>query len=169
MERNEKSIPPSDLCRAARMIFVTVGTEKFDELVKKMDEIALDLGEKVTIQIGKGRYEPKNCKYFRIALDLDQYYEKADLIVAHGGAGTIFELLGKNKKIIGISNPEKPGQHQEDILKALSQQNYLIWWTDLNRLKEAIKNTKETKIKEYQKPECKIAETITKRLSEWFR
>ena len=150
------------------MIFVTVGTERFDELVKKMDETALELSENVTIQIGKGRYEPKNCKYFRLALDMDQYYEKADLIVAHGGAGTIFELLGKNKKVIGISNPEKPGQHQEDILKALSRQNYLIWCKDLNKLKEAIKKAKKTKTKEHQKPECKIAKTITKRFSQWF-
>jgi len=150
------------------MIFVTVGTERFDELVKKMDEVAPELSEKVTIQIGKGRYEPKNCKYFRFALDMDQYYEKADLIVAHGGAGTIFELLGKNKKIIGISNPEKPGQHQEDILKALSQRNYLIWCRDLNRLKETVKNARETNMKEYRKPECKIAEIIAKKFSEWF-
>jgi len=150
------------------MIFVTVGTERFDELVKKMDEIALELSEKVTIQIGKGRYKPKNCKYFRFAPDIDQYSEKADLIVSHGGAGTIFELLEKNKKIIGISNPEKPGQHQEDILKALSQQNYLIWCRDLKRLKETIKNAKKIKMKEYRKPECKIAEIITKKFSEWF-
>lgn len=150
------------------MIFVTVGTERFDELVKKMDEIALELREKVTIQIGKGRYEPKNCKYFRFALDIDQYYEKADLIVTHGGAGTIFKLLRKNKKIIGISNPEKPGEHQEDILKALSKQNYLIWCKDLKRLKETVKNAKKIKMKEYLKPECKIAEIITKKFSEWF-
>ena len=150
------------------MIFVTVGTERFDELVKKMDDIALELSEEVTIQIGKGRYEPKNCKYFRFAPDIDQYSEKADLIVAHGGAGTIFELLGKNKKIIGISNPEKPGQHQEDILKTLSQQNYLIWCKDLNKLKETVKNARATNIKEYRKPECKIAEIITKKFSEWF-
>ena len=150
------------------MIFVTVGTEMFDELVKKMDEIAPELREKVAIQIGKGRYEPKNCKYFRFVSDMNLHYEKADLIVTHGGAGTIFELLGKNKKIIGISNPEKPGQHQEDILKALSQQNYLIWCRDLKGLRETVKNAKKIKMKKYRKPECKIAEIITKKFSEWF-
>lgn len=150
------------------MILVTVGTEMFDELVKKMDEIAPELSEKVTIQIGKGRYEPKNCKYFRFVPDINQYYEKADLIVTHGGAGTIFKLLGKNKKIIGISNPKKAGKHQEDILKALSQQNYLIWCRDLKRLKETVKNSKKIKTKKYRKPECKISEVITKKFSEWF-
>ncbi len=150
------------------MILVTVGTERFDELVKRMDEIALELTEKVTIQIGKGKYEPKNCRHFRFVPDIDQYYEEADLIVTHGGAGTIFKLLGKNKKIIGISNPEKPGQHQEDILKALSQQNYLIWCRDLKRLKESVKGAKKVKIKKYRKPECKIAEIIAKKFSEWF-
>lgn len=150
------------------MIFVTVGTERFDELVKKMDEIALELTERVTIQIGKGRYEPKNCKYFRFTPNIDHYYEKADLIVTHGGAGTILELLGKNKKVIGISNPEKPGQHQEDILKALSQQNHLIWCRDLKRLKETVRKAKKIEIKKYRKPECKIAEIITKKFDEWF-
>lgn len=150
------------------MIFVTVGTEMFDELVKKMDEIAAELREKVAIQIGKGRYEPKNCKYFRFVSEMNLYYEKADLIVTHGGAGTIFELLAKNKKIIGISNPEKPGEHQEDVLKALSKQNYLIWCRDINRLEEAIKNSKKIKIEKYRPPDCQIAEVITKKFSEWF-
>lgn len=150
------------------MIFVTVGTEMFDGLAKKMDEIAPELREKVTIQIGKGRYEPKNCEYFRFISDMTPYYEKADLIVTHGGAGTIFELLGKNKKIIGVSNPKKPGEHQEEILKALSRQNYLIWCKDLDMLNETIEDSKKIKIEKYRTPECTIAEIITKKLSEWF-
>ncbi|UCH70509.1 MAG: hypothetical protein JSV29_00550 [Candidatus Bathyarchaeota archaeon] len=150
------------------MILVTVGTERFDDLVKTMDEIALELGEEVTIQIGKGEYEPKNCRYFRFSSHMDRYFEKANLIVTHGGAGTLFELLEKNRKIIGISNPEKPNQHQKEILKALSQQSYLIWCRDVKRLKETVENARKVKIKKYRKPECQIAEIITRKLSEWY-
>ena len=42
------------------MIFVTVGTGKFELLVREMDKIASKLKERVIIQIGNGDYEPKN-------------------------------------------------------------------------------------------------------------
>ncbi|MDI6655433.1 MAG: beta-1,4-galactosyltransferase, partial [Candidatus Hydrothermarchaeota archaeon] len=44
------------------MIFVTVGThnQSFERLVKKADEIAGKIGEKVVIQTGHTKYKPKN-------------------------------------------------------------------------------------------------------------
>jgi UDP-N-acetylglucosamine transferase subunit ALG13 len=65
------------------MIFVTVGSIFFDELVR---EVNLAIGEgritsEVIMQIGYGgSYEPIHCEYFRSSPGLDPYYKRADLL-----------------------------------------------------------------------------------------
>ena len=142
------------------MIFVTVGTGKFDELIKEMDEIAPKMNEKIIAQIGGGWHIPKNMEYFRFKNNLMPYYKKARLIIAHGGAGTTFELLAMGKKLIGVANPDRTDVHQEEILKALSEDDYLIWCRNLKDLEKAMEKAKKFQFNKYKQPECKIAEKI---------
>jgi UDP-N-acetylglucosamine transferase subunit ALG13 len=142
------------------MIFVSVGTGKFDELTEAVDKIAPSLKERIIAQIGEGGYKPKNIEYFRYKETLLPYDKKARLIITHGGAGRIYELLAMNKRIIGLANTNRTDDHQIDILKALSQQDFLIWCKDLDDLKEIIKNSRKFRLKRYKKPECSIAEKI---------
>ncbi|MFH0831807.1 MAG: PssE/Cps14G family polysaccharide biosynthesis glycosyltransferase [archaeon] len=142
------------------MIFVTVGTGKFDELIKKIDMTAANINEKIISQIGKGDYIPKNAEYFRFKPSLMPYYRKARLIISHGGAGTTYELLEMGKKIISLANPNRTDVHQEEILKALSKDNYLIWCKNPGELEETIRKAKAFQFRKYTPPECKIAEKI---------
>lgn len=142
-------------------IFATVGTGKFDELVKALDNLAPTLGYKITIQIGKGDYVPKNCRYFRFAPSLDKYYKSSQLIVAHGGAGTTYELLRKNKKIIALANLDRTDAHQAEILRAFSEDNYLIWCKNPEKLKDCIKSAGKLKLRKYKQPRCEIAARIS--------
>ena len=142
------------------MIFVTVGTGKFDELIKEIDRVAPSLNEKVIAQIGKGEYKPKNIEYFDFKNPLTNYYKKASLVISHGGAGTIYELLSLNKKVIGIANINRTDEHQIEILNALSKQHFLMWCKNIGDLSGIIGCYKGIKIKKYEKPECKIAEKI---------
>lgn len=150
------------------MIFVDVGTDRFEELVIAVDEIAPSIKEKVIIKIGKGHYKPKNCEYYSFVPEIQPYYKKARLIIAHGGAGTTFNLLSMGKKIIGVSNPHKPDRHQEQILKALSKDGYLIWCKDLRNLLKLVNGMKRVKLKKYKAPECKINEIIEENIDRWF-
>lgn len=143
-----------------KIIFVTVGTGKFNELVKNINEIAKDVKYKFIIQIGNGTYEPKNCKFFRYDNDLNKYFKAADLVVSHGGAGTIYDLLEKGKKVIGVANLSRTDAHQNDILKALSEKGYLIWCKNVKEIKESILEFEKFKFKKYTKPKCKISEKI---------
>lgn len=148
------------------MIFISVGTGKFDELIEAADKIAPSLNEKIIAQIGEGSYKPKNIEYFRYKETLLPYDKKARLIITHGGAGRIYELLAMNKRIIGIANTNRTDDHQRDILKALSQQNFLIWCKNLNDLGGIIKNSGKFKLKKYKKPECSIAGKIRNYIKE---
>lgn len=147
------------------MIFVTVGTGKFDELIKKIDEISPEVGSKIIAQIGWGGYIPKNLEYFRFKPSLEYYYKKAALIITHGGAGTIYELLKRKKKIIGVANTARTDVHQFEILKVLSEQNNLVWCRNTNDIAESIKKVKSFRFRGYKKQECKIADRIKEFLS----
>jgi beta-1,4-N-acetylglucosaminyltransferase len=142
------------------MIFAAVGTTHFDELVVAIDRIAPKLNEEVIIQAGNYKYVPKNCKYFNFDDDLLKYYNKASIVISHGGAGIIFEVLNLGKKLISVENPHVLDGHQRDLLGKLSREGYLIWCKDLNRIEEFIIRTRKIKIKKYIKPACEIGEMI---------
>ena len=142
------------------MIFATVGTTRFDELVEAIDNIVPTLNEKVVIQIGNQKNVPLNCEYFTFDDDLLKYYKKADIVIAHGGAGTIFEVLNLGKKLIAVENPNTLGGHQGDLLGKLSKEGYLTWCKDLNKIEHCIQDAKKQVTKQYVRPECKIGEMI---------
>ncbi len=86
------------------MIFITVGNGKFDPLVKEIDRLKAEgeIKEEVVIQLGHGAYKPKHCQWFTFEPSLERYYQKADLVISHGGPGIVFEVLRKKKPLIGI-------------------------------------------------------------------
>lgn len=146
------------------MIFVAVGTTSYDELVEAIDKIAPNLNEEVIIQAGNHKYIPKNCNYFSFDDDLFKYYNKASIVVAHGGAGVTFEVLKLGKKLISIDNPHVLDGHQRDLLKKLSHEGYLIWCKDLNKIENYIKDAMNLEIKAYVRPECEIGKIILEKL-----
>lgn len=148
-----------------KMIFVTVGTGKFDELTRKADEISREIDGKIIAQIGSGNYTPKNIEYFRFKPSLESYYKKATLIITHGGAGTIYELLKRKKKMIGVANTARTDVHQSEILKVLSEQSNLVWCKDIENIEECIKKAKSFKFRVYKKQDCRIADKIMEFLS----
>lgn len=144
------------------MIFATVGTTRFDELVEAVDKIAPDLREEVVMQIGNCQYMPHNCKYFTFADGLLGYFQKANIIIAHGGAGITFEVLNLGKKLISLDNPNVIEGHQSDLLRKLAQEGHLIWCKDLNKISDCINAAKKMKLKKYVRPECEIGKMIVR-------
>jgi len=143
------------------VIFVTVGTTQFDELVKAIDKIAPELNEEVIIQTGKSIFVPKNCKYFTFDDDLFKFFEKANLIIAHGGAGITFEVLSLGKKLISVDNPHVLDGHQGDLLGKLYQDGYLLWCKDLDKIDNCINYAREMNTKKYENRGCDIGRMIT--------
>ncbi|MFH1681828.1 MAG: glycosyltransferase [Candidatus Eisenbacteria bacterium] len=127
---------------AGRIILVTVGSTDFDPLVRAADEAAPRLDLPMEIQIGIGRYEPKNAKWFRMAPSLEPYYERAEVVVSHGGAGTILEVLRRGMRLVGADNPDRPDQHQRDMIGHMASERRLVWCRDLSRLCEAIEEAR---------------------------
>jgi beta-1,4-N-acetylglucosaminyltransferase len=145
------------------MIFVTVGTTAFEGLIEAADRLPKDLG--VVIQKADGQYEPKNHPFFDYTDKFDEYVRKADLVVTHGGAGTLFDLMDKGKKIIGVANEERSDHHQSDLLQELSDSGYILWCRDLTDLARTVTEGLGFTPQNYVKPESNIAKDIVSRFA----
>jgi len=142
------------------MIFVTVGTTDFDALVEEMDRIAPRLGEEVVAQIGRGRYEPRNLRWFRSAPSLEPYYRQADVIVSHGGLGTVVEVASMGKPLVALSNPDRYDRHQDDLLGHMERQGHLIWCKRLADLESDLRRARSMAFRPYTVPPTRIHEVI---------
>lgn len=99
------------------MIFATIGTQApFDRFVRMIDELAEGLEEEVVVQtIGLG-YEPKNLKVVGfLAPDVfADYFQRARIVVAHAGMGTILSALRQGKPLIIVPQLASLGEHRND-------------------------------------------------------
>lgn len=141
------------------MIFVTLGTQdkSFSRLLKAIDkEIEKgNIKDKVVVQAGLTKYKSKNMEIFDLipADKFDQYIEKSDLVITHGGAGSILTALKKNKKVIAAARLSKYKEHTNDhqiqIVKEFSDEGYILELNDFNKLGKLIDKSKKFKPKKF--------------------
>lgn len=148
------------------MILVTVGTTRFDTLIKAVDRIAPDLGEPILCQIADGTYVPDHCEHVRFKPSLVDDYRDASLVICHGGAGTLFSLLGLRKKILSVPNLERTDKHQKDLTDTLAARGYILSCYNLDALSVKIEQLKTANLKPYESPKCTIAEEILEFIQE---
>jgi UDP-N-acetylglucosamine transferase subunit ALG13 len=101
------------------VIFVTVGShyQGFDRLIKKMDEIAGKIDEKVIMQIGHTEYKPANAEYFDFVDDfqeIERLNREARVVVSHAGAGSILTALKLGSPVIVVPRLKKYDEHMDD-------------------------------------------------------
>jgi UDP-N-acetylglucosamine transferase subunit ALG13 len=119
---------------------ITVGTQFFDSLLRECDRLAGQgcLPGPVRAQIGTSRFEPRNMSWFRFCSGLREQFQQADLVIAHGGTGTVCELIEAGVPFIAVVNHEKAGDHQLEFLEDLSAIYDLCWVRSPAELAEAI-------------------------------
>lgn len=130
------------------MILVLLGTQNnsFHRLLEKMDELIEKkvIDEKVLVQSGYTKYESKNMRVFDLIPqeELDRYQEQADLIITHGGVGSIISSIKKDKKVIAVPRlhkyQEHVNDHQKQIVEAFDRKGYIIGVNSVKELEKAI-------------------------------
>lgn len=132
------------------MIFVTVGTHEqaFDRLLKKIDELkgSGKLKDDVFIQSGYSNYEPRFCE-FKKMIGFDEMYQmttEADIVITHGGPGSIMLPMSMNKKPIVVPRQHKFDEHVDDhqvlFSKRLEEENKILAVIDIDEIEEYIFN-----------------------------
>jgi len=114
-------------------ILVTVGTTAFDNLIRAADE-QLSQNHELIFQISEGNYKPSDHQYFEFTDDIESYYLDADLIISHGGAGTIYRILELGKKLIIVPNLDRVDHHQLDICKFMQKNKHAVVCMELEQL-----------------------------------
>lgn len=122
------------------MIFVTVGTIRFDNLIMEVDKLIEEkkINEEVICQISNGSYIPQNCQYFRLIPSINDYIKRATLVISHGGSGCLFGSLREGRRVIGVANSDLADNHQIQLLEKLSNEGYLLFCRNLDHLYEYI-------------------------------
>jgi UDP-N-acetylglucosamine transferase subunit ALG13 len=68
----------------------------------------------------------------RLSEKIQDIYDEHQIIISHGGAGTLLYLLANPKpgrKIIAVANSTLAGNHQIELVEKLHQEGYLLGFT----------------------------------------
>lgn len=140
------------------MILVTLGTQDkdFSRLLKVIDKEIEEkrIKEKVIVQAGMTKYESKNMEIFDLINpdELEKLVKKCNILITHGGVGSILSGVQNGKKIIAAARLKKyrehTNDHQKQIIKEFASRGYLLELRDFNqlgKLLEKVKTFKPTK------------------------
>lgn len=131
------------------MIFVTVGSQKFpfDRLIRKADQMVRTgtIKEEVFIQTGTSQYIPL-CPHqaFCGQEQFGELMETCNILITHGGAGTMVNAVKRGKKVIAVPRLARYGEHVDDhqleLTARLHEMNLLCACPDVEQLPEALRN-----------------------------
>ena len=143
------------------MILVLLGTQNnsfhrlLEEVQKNIDNGNIE--EEVIVQKGYTRFESdKMTIYNQLPPDeIEKLIDNANLVITHGGVGSIINSIQKDKKVIAIPRLKKYNEHvndhQLDIVKSFNELGYIIGLSSVEELKDALKKVKDFEPKQYIK------------------
>lgn len=118
------------------MIFVSLGTndKSFSRLLDAIDrEISNgNIKDKVIVQSGYTKYESKNMDIIDLMPmnDFKKNVQSCDILITHGGIGTILDGLKLGKKIIAFPRlskyQEHVNDHQVEIIEEFYSCGYIL-------------------------------------------
>lgn len=159
-----------------KMIFVTLGSQKFqfNRLLKKIDELCEQglIQEEVFAQIGTSDYEPKKYEFqkFLDRNEFQNYMNKCEIVITHGGTGAIITAVKKGKKVIAVPRLAKYGEHVDDhqiqLIEQFDVMNLIMPCYDIKSLGEKLQEIEKCTFEKYQSNTSAIIDDIKKYLRE---
>lgn len=135
------------------MIFVTVGLEKFpfDRLFYFIDDSIREgaINDEVISQIGSSRYRPKSFNYYKFLpfQEMVNFIQKAEIVISHGGVGSVLLCLNSGKIPIVFPRFKKYGEHldnhQLEFSEKMKNQQKVITAYNKQQLTDKIKHHSE--------------------------
>ena len=135
------------------MILVLLGTQNnsFHRLLEEIDKLIEQkiIEEEVTVQAGHTKYESKNMKILDLIppAEFEKYQNEANLIITHGGVGSIVSSVKKGKRVIAVPRLHKYGEHVNDhqieIVERFNKNRCIIGVNGVEELKQAIIDSKD--------------------------
>lgn len=141
------------------MIFVTVGTQDkpFTRLIMAVEQAVIkgEITDEVIVQAGNTKYESKALNVLNyVPFDkFNEYIAKADIIITHGGVGSILNALKLGKKVIAVPRLAKYGEHINDhqlqVIKKMTEDGYILSCENEAEIADKVRLAKDFVVKEY--------------------
>ena len=152
------------------MILVLLGTQN-NSFVRLLEAIQKNIDEKiitdeVIVQAGFTKIESKDMKILSLIdkEELSKLQDEADLIITHGGVGSIISSLKKGKKVIVVPRLKKYDEHvnnhQLQIARRFEQEGYVKHVINLKNLEKVIKSMDEFIPRPYESDESNVLTII---------
>lgn len=161
------------------MILVTLGTQdkKFYRLLEAIETQILNgnIKEEVIVQAGySSDFKSKNMKIFDL-IDMDEFdklIEKCNILITHGGVGSITTGLRNDKVVIAAARLKKYGEHTNDhqlqIIENFSNEGYILNLNSFDELDKILKESKKFKSKKYKSNTNKFIKLIEKEINTYL-
>ena len=134
------------------MILVTCGTQQqqFTRLFEYVEQLNVD--DEVIMQLGHTQFNTRYQSY-DFSTSFEEDIKRADIIITHGGVGTIMNGLLNNKKVIVVPRLSKYNEHVDDhqleITNKLTNLGYIYSANSFEELKKLIDNIDQLSFKPY--------------------
>ena len=152
------------------MVLVLLGTQNnsfhrlLEEIQKNIE--SGNIKDDVIVQEGYTKFSSKDMTiYSQIPIEeMKKLINKADLIITHGGVGSIITSIEQGKKVIAVPRlkeyNEHVNNHQLDIVKSFGEMGYIIGLTDVSQLREALQRIETFEPKKYIQNTGKIISIV---------
>jgi beta-1,4-N-acetylglucosaminyltransferase len=144
-------------------IFVTVGHTRFNSLFKMIASFNRPEWQFVS-QIYDGEIYPNCGEIFSYVDNINDFYQKADVVITHAGAGSVFTLLEMGKPTIVVANTDRVDKHQHDLLNYVERSHFAQVCRDLNMLEGLLDNLPNFEANQYKNEAFSAAEAISNEL-----
>ena len=152
------------------MILVLLGTQN-NSFKRLLEAIQHNIDKKVItdeviVQAGFTKFESKDMKILDLIdkEELSKLQDKADLIITHGGVGSIISSLKKGKKVIVVPRLKKYDEHvnnhQLQIARRFEQEGYVKCVINLKNLEKVIKSMDKFIPMKYESDESNVVNII---------
>lgn len=157
------------------MILVMLGTQNnsFHRLLKEVENNIENktITEDVIVQAGYTKYESNKMQIvdFISREKLEKLQQEADLVITHGGVGSIIQSIEKGKKVIAVPRLHKYGEHvndhQKEIVQLFNKKGYIIGIEQVEELTQAIEKSKKFTPEKYIADNSKLINIVDEFIS----
>lgn len=156
------------------MILVTLGTQDkpFLRLLTMLEECLYEMenNQEVIVQAGYTVFQSETMHVFDYIdrQKYDELLEKCDILITHGGVGTIVTALKMGKKIIASPRLAEFGEHhndhQREIIDSFCEKGYILACTNKEEMKLAIQQIKQFQPEPFASNQAKFLDLIRKEI-----
>lgn len=143
----------------------------FVRMAKAVDEWAATTSEEVIVQTGYTDYPYKHAKAFRFCTkdEIQNYIERADVLILQGGWGAISEAMEKGKRIVVIPRHDKT-EHIHDqfqLIRKLDKLGCVIGVFEETELPRKMEEARTFRFQQIKKGNAE--KLIESTLKDWFQ